>query len=166
MTTTTTTDRIEKQVQLRATRERVWQALTRSAEFGRWFGMRVEGEFAANTTVQARIVPTEVDPEIAAKQKGYADMSFELFIERVEPMSVFSFRWQPYAAAPGDAVPPVTTLVTFELADAEGGTLLTVSESGFDRIPIERRAKAFADNEGGWEMQTTLIAKYLARADH
>ena len=54
------------------------------------------------------------------------------------------------------------TLVTFELAEAAGGTMLTVTESGFDRIPLERRAKAFAANEQGWSAQLKLIEKYLA----
>jgi uncharacterized protein YndB with AHSA1/START domain len=161
---TTVTDRIEKSVHLRAPRERVWRALSRSSEFGRWFGMDVDGEFAPNTTVTARIVPTTVDAEIAATQKPYEGMPVELFVERVEPMHALSFRWHPYPPESADETVR-TTLVVFELEDADGGTLLTVSESGFDRIPIARRAKAFADNEGGWEAQTKLIAKYLEHAD-
>lgn len=158
------TDRIEKRVHLRAPRERVWRALSRSAEFGRWFGMEVDGEFTPNTTVKARMVPTMMDAEVAAAQKPYEGMPVELLIERVEPMRALSFRWHPYPPeSPDEAVP--TTLVVFELEETDGGTLLTVSESGFDRIPIERRAKAFAENEDGWEMQTKLIAKYLEHAD-
>jgi uncharacterized protein YndB with AHSA1/START domain len=158
------TDRIEKRVHLRAPRERVWHALSRSAEFGRWFGMEVDGEFSPNTTVKARMVPTAVDAEVAAAQKPYEGMPVELFVERVEPMRALSFRWHPYPPESADEAVP-TTLVLFELEEADGGgTLLTVSESGFDRIPIERRAKAFAENEGGWEMQTKLIAKYLEHA--
>ena len=57
-----------------------------------------------------------------------------------------------------------TTLVAFELEEASGGTMLTVTESGFDRIPLERRAKAFAANEGGWTAQVKMIEKYLALA--
>jgi hypothetical protein len=54
-----------------------------------------------------------------------------------------------------------STLVAFELEEVPGGTRLTITESGFDALPLERRAKAFAENEGGWEAQLTLIAKYL-----
>ncbi len=160
-----TTDRIEKKVHLRASRERVWRALSRAAEFGTWFGMQMESEFAPGATVKGRMVPTGVDAEVAAQQKAFEGMPFELFIESVEPMKVFSFRWHPYPPEPGDSTPAPTTLVMFELEDAEGGTLLTVSESGFDSIPLERRAQAFANNEGGWEIQTQLIAKYLAHAN-
>ena len=42
--------------------------------------------------------------------------------------------------------------------------MLTVTESGFDRIPLERRAKAFAANEQGWAKQLKLIGNYLALA--
>jgi hypothetical protein len=57
------------------------------------------------------------------------------------------------------------TLIEFELTDVPGGILLTISESGFDQIPLARRAKAFKANEGGWEIQTRLIEKYLAKAE-
>lgn len=158
------TDRIEKRVLLRANRERVWQALSRSEEFGTWFGMQLTGEFLPNTTVSGRMVPTRVDPEVAARQKPFEGKPVELFIERVEPMRLISFRWHPYPVEEGDTSGVPTTLVVFELEDADGGTLLRLSESGFDQIPIERRAQAFTDNEGGWEIQTQLIGKYLAHA--
>ena len=161
---TSSTDRIEKQVVLSATRERVWRALTRSAEFGTWFGMQLDGDFLPNTTVTGRMVPTQVDPDVAEKQKPFAGMPVELFIERVEPMRLFSFRWHPYPPDDGDSSKVPTTLVTFELEDAEGGTLLRLSESGFDQIPIERRAEAFSGNEEGWQIQTRLIAQYLEHA--
>ncbi|HEY6723135.1 MAG TPA: SRPBCC family protein [Polyangiaceae bacterium] len=158
---TSSTDRIEKQVLLRASRQRVWRALTQSAEFGTWFGMQLEGDFLPNTTVSGRMVPTRVDPDVAAQQRPFEGMPVELFIERVEPMRLFSFRWHPYPVE-GDTSQVPTTLVTFELDEAEGGTLLRLSESGFDQIPIERRAEAFSGNEEGWEIQTRLIGKYLA----
>jgi len=157
-------DRIEKQVLLRAPLERVWRAVSRSSEFGAWFGMQLEGDFLPHTTVTGRMAPTQVDPEVAAKQQPFEGMPVELFIERVEPMSLLAFRWHPYPPDDGDTAKLPTTLVTFELAPAAGGTLLRLSESGFDQIPVERRARAFTENEGGWEIQTQLIGKYLAHA--
>jgi uncharacterized protein YndB with AHSA1/START domain len=157
-------DRIEKKVRLKAPRERVWRAISQSAEFGKWFGMRIEGQFAPNTTLSARMVPTEVDPAVAVTQQPFNGMRLELYVERVEPMNVLSFRWHPYPIELAESANTPTTLVVFELADAEGGTLLTVSESGFDQIPLDKRAKAFADNEQGWEIQTRLIGKYLEHA--
>lgn len=155
------TDRIEKQVELRAPRERVWRALTDSRAFGTWFGMTLEGEFRPHSKISGAIVPTQVDAEVAAAQAPYVGMACDLWVERIEPMHTFSFRWHPGASP--DAANGPTTLVEFTLQPTAQGTLLRIVESGFDAIPIERRAKAFADNEGGWSMQLQLIAKYLQR---
>jgi uncharacterized protein YndB with AHSA1/START domain len=161
----TNTDRIEKKVLLRAPRERVWRAISDSRQFGSWFGVEFDGPFVAGTPIIGKIVPTTVDAEVAARQKPYEGVRFEFSVDRVEPMRLFSFRWHPYAMEPGvDYSKEPTTLVAFELEEAPDGILLTVTESGFDRIPLERRAKAFAANEGGWTAQTKLIAKYLALA--
>jgi len=167
METKTTPDKIEKKIVLRATRTRVWQAISNSSEFGTWFGMKIDGPFVAGKTIRGTITPTKVDPAIAKMQEPFDGTPFELEIETIEPESVFAFRWHPNAVEPKDYSKEPKTLVTFTLADAsdgEGvGVLLTVTESGFDKIPLERRAKAFADNEGGWEAQTKLIEKYLAQ---
>ena len=160
---TSTTDRIEKQVLLRAPRERVWRAVSDAEQFGTWFGVRFDGPFVSGAHLSGRITPTKVDAEIAKAQEPHAGKSFEWTIERIEPMRLISFRWHPFAIDPDvDYSQEPTTLVTFELEDSAEGTKLTISESGFDRIPLERRLKAFAGNEQGWEAQLRLIAKYLA----
>lgn len=159
-----TTDRIEKQILLRAPRERVWHAIADSTQFGKWFGVSVQGPFVQGQRVSGRIVPTSVDPEVAKMQEPWTGMACDFYIERVEPMSRLSFRWHPGGEEVSpDAPQDQMTTVTFELKDEPGGVLLTITETGFDRVPLERRAKAFADNEGGWEMQTRLIEKYLAQ---
>ena len=95
-------------------------------------------------------------------QKPYEGKAFDLEIVKVEPERIFSFRWHPYAVEPGvDFSKEPTTLIVFELHDAEGGVLLTVTESGFDQIPLERRAKAFKANDGGWAKQMELINAYV-----
>jgi uncharacterized protein YndB with AHSA1/START domain len=163
--TVAVTDRIEKSVLLNAPRARVWNALTDSKEFGQWFGVRFEGPFVAGSPVRGAIAPTTVDPEVAKLQQPYAGMTFEITIDRIEPQRLFSFRWHPYAIEPGvDYSKEPTTLIVFTLEEKPDGVLLTVTESGFDRIPLERRAKAFEANEGGWAKQMTLIKKYLERS--
>jgi len=155
-------DRIEKKITLRAPVERVWRAISDAQAFGTWFGVEFDGPFVAGARMKGRIVPTKVDPEVAKLQEPHTGKSFEFTIDRIEPERLFSFRWHPFAIDPAvDYSKEPATLVVFELRAAEGGTLLTVTESGFDRIPLERRAKAFAANEGGWEHQTRLIEKYL-----
>jgi uncharacterized protein YndB with AHSA1/START domain len=159
------TDRIEKTVLLRAPRDRVWRAISDAKEFGTWFGVAFDGPFVAGKRLTGRIVPTRVDAEVGKAQEPHAGKAFELSIDRIEPMSLFSFRWHPFAVDPGvDYSIEPATLVTFELEEAPGGTRLTITESGFDRIPLERRAKAFASNEQGWTAQAKLIEKYLAAA--
>ena len=161
----TNTDRIEKKVLLRAPRERVWRAISDSRQFGAWFGVEFDGPFVAGTPIVGKLVPTTVDAEVAARQKQYEGHRFEFLVDRIEPMRLFSFRWHPFAMETGvDYSKEPTTLVAFELEEASGGTLLTVTESGFDRIPLERRAKAFEANEGGWTAQMNLIEKYLVPA--
>lgn len=157
------TDRIEKRVLLKAPQERVWQAISDYRQFGIWFGVSFEGPFVAGAPLHGRITLTTVDPEVAKLQKPYENLAFDIRVERVEPIHHFSFRWHPHAHDPGvDYSKEKMTLVVFELAAAPGGTLLTITESGFDRIPLARRAAAFAANDGGWTHQCKLIEKYLA----
>ncbi|HMG53768.1 MAG TPA: SRPBCC family protein [Kofleriaceae bacterium] len=159
------TDRIEKKVLLRAPRERVWRAISDAKQFGTWFGVEFDGPFVAGQRITGKMTPTKVDPEVARMQEPYAGMAFDYTVDRIEPMTLFSFRWHPFAIDPKvDYSKEPATLVVFELEEVTGGTQLTITESGFDRIPLERRAKAFAANEGGWQKQTELLAKYLEGA--
>jgi uncharacterized protein YndB with AHSA1/START domain len=146
------TDRIEKTVFLRAPRSRVWRAIATPEEFGAWFGVNLEGAFAPGKPVSGRITI-----------KGYENVPMEITIDRVEPERLFSYRWHPYAIDPKvDYSAEPMTLVEFRLEDAPGGTQLTVTESGFDRIPAARRAEAFRMNEGGWASQLRNIERHVA----
>jgi uncharacterized protein YndB with AHSA1/START domain len=161
----TDTDRIEKKILLRAPLKRVWRAVSDAREFGSWFGVEFDGAFAPGAYITGKIVPTKADADVAKTQKPYEGMAFDFTVDRIEPERLFSFRWHPFAVDPSvDYSSEPTTLVVFELEEVAGGTLLTVTESGFDRIPLARRAKAFTMNEEGWTAQTKLIEKYLAHA--
>ena len=155
------TDKIEKIAILKAPLAKVWNAISDSKAFGTWFGMIIDGPFVEGQAVSGAIAKTQVDDEIAKHQEPYVGMRCDLKIERIVPLKVFAFRWHP-GADPDVRPDAPTTLVTFELEDVAGGTRLTITESGFEALPPDRRAKAFADNEGGWEAQLGLIAKYLA----
>jgi uncharacterized protein YndB with AHSA1/START domain len=153
MTTALSTDRIEKNVVLKASRSRVWRALANPQEFGAWFGVKLPGEsFAAGVRVRGQItVP------------GYEHVVMDITVERVDPEQLFSYRWHPYAVEPGvDYSSEPTTLVEFRLDEVAAGTHLTVVESGFDRIPLARRALAFRMNEGGWAEQIKNIERHVA----
>jgi uncharacterized protein YndB with AHSA1/START domain len=156
-------DRIEKKILLRAPRARVWRALADSAEFGHWFGVKFDGPFAPGAAMRGVIVGTAVDADVCRAQKDHEGKPFEIAIEQMDPERLFSFRWHPHAVDPGvDYSAEPTTLVAFALEEVAEGIMLTVTESGFDRIPLARRAKAFAANEGGWSMMVKVIGEYLA----
>lgn len=147
-----TTDRIEKKIVLRAPRSRVWHAIADAEQFGAWFGARLEGEFAPGARVEGRIT-----------SPGYEHVTMEMTVERVDPERLFSYRWHPYAVEPGvDYSNEPTTLVEFRLDEVAGGTELTVVESGFDRIPVSRRADALRMNDAGWAEQIKSIERYVA----
>jgi len=146
------TDRIEKTIVLRAPRAGVWRALARADEFGAWFGVALEGAFAPGARLTGRITTP-----------GHERLTMEIAVERVEPERLLSYRWHPYAVEPGvDYTHEPTTLVEFHLADVADGTQLTVVESGFDGIPLARRATALRMNEQGWAEQLTHIAHHVA----
>jgi uncharacterized protein YndB with AHSA1/START domain len=150
------TDRIEKQVLLRAPVARVWRALTDAQEFAGWFGMElaVKGAFTPGLRVPCR-----------ATHPGYEHVRFDITIERMESQRLFSWRWHPHAGDMSkDYSSEPTTLVEFTLREAEGGTLLTVIESGFDGIPLSRRMEAWRGNENGWTIQMQAIERHLAGA--
>jgi uncharacterized protein YndB with AHSA1/START domain len=158
-------DRIEKKIVLRAPRKRVWRALSDSTEFGYWFGMKFDGPFKAGTVVRGVISGSKVNAEVAKAQKAHEDLAFEISIEKMEPERLFSLRWHPYAVEPGvDYSAEPTTLVEFILEETAEGVLLTVTESGFEGIPVARRAKAFTANEGGWGIMVKVIEEYLVLA--
>jgi uncharacterized protein YndB with AHSA1/START domain len=156
------TDRIEKKILLRAPKHRVWRALSDSTEFGTWFGVKFDGPFVPGASMRGVIVTTSVDPEVAKAQTPYKGMPFDITIEQMEPERLFSFRWHPYSHDPSvDYSAEPTTLVVFSLEEVADGVMLTVTESGFDRIPLARRAKAFNANEGGWSIMVKVIEKYV-----
>lgn len=147
----TSTNRIEKRVTLPAPRSRVWRAISTVEEFGAWFGVKLEGAFAEGAAVRGKLTI-----------KGYEHVMLEVLVERIQPERFFSYRWHPYAVDPKvDYSAEPTTLVEFRLDEAEGGTELTIIESGFDRIPASRRAEAFRMNEAGWTGQAKNLERYV-----
>ena len=151
---TTQTDRIEKQIVLKAPVERVWRALTDTAEFGNWFRVGLGGgKFVPGQTISGPVL-----------YPGYEHLTWTVTVERMEPYRLFAWRWHPYAIESNkDYSHEPTTLVVFELSEVPGGTLVKVTESGFDRIPLERRATAFRANSEGWSIQMGNIEKHVSK---
>jgi len=151
---TKNTDRIEEKILLRVPLARVWNALTDAGEFGAWFGVKLAGAFAPGAAVKGTITVKECE-----------GTQFELVVDRIEPQRLFSWRWHPYAMDPDvDYSAETPTLVVCELEEIGGGTVLTLVESGFDKLPAARREEARREHEEGWAMQMKSIERYLAKA--
>lgn len=147
-------DRIEKRIELKAPVSRVWRALTDHTEFGNWFGAKLEGPFAVGKTCRGRIT-----------NPGYEHLVLEMLVDRIEPERLFAYRWHPHAADPkADYSKEPMTTVEFKLEKRGGGTLLLLTESGFDALPEERRALAFRSNDGGWTEELANIERYVRQA--
>lgn len=145
------TDRIERQVELNAPPSRVWRALTDHREFGAWFRVNLESPFVPGQTTRGRIT-----------YPGYEHVMMEVVVQKMEPERLFSFHWHPYAVDPKvDYSNETPTLVEFRLTRTATGTLLEVTESGFDAIPLGRRDEAFRMNSGGWTEQVRNIETYV-----
>jgi uncharacterized protein YndB with AHSA1/START domain len=151
----TSTDRIERKVLIKATRARVWRAVADAAEFGSWFGVDFKGKtFVAGKSVQGKIT-----------YPGYEHLTMEVLIDQVVPERLLSWRWHPAAIDPAvDYSQEPTTLVVFELEEVEGGVMLSVVESGLDKIPLERRAMVLRMNSSGWDAQMENVKKHVAKA--
>ncbi|HWK09184.1 MAG TPA: SRPBCC family protein [Vicinamibacterales bacterium] len=168
-------DRITKEVILRAPVSRVWRAITDYEEFGRWFGVKLDRPFAPGETVMGSFDNTIDERQIADYQRtlGVEPSGIKMpvgptvfcTVERIEPERYFSFRWIPYGIdAECDPAQEPTTLVEFRLEPIPEGTRLVIVESGFDRVPPHRRERAFRMNEGGWRAQIDNIERYVERA--
>jgi uncharacterized protein YndB with AHSA1/START domain len=143
------TDRIQKVTTLRAPRSKVWRALTDPAQFSEWFGVQLTDPFLPGARVRGPVT-----------SPGWEHLTMDITIDRVEPERLFSWRWQPGSEPDTDPAAP-TTLVLFELEEVPEGTRLTVTETGFDRIPAGRRSKAYRENDEGWAGQFKSLQKYL-----
>lgn len=146
------TDRIERRIVINAPRPRVWRALSNAEEFGGWFGVDLKGKaFVPGQRVQGTFII-----------EGHEHCLFDIVVERVEPEQLLSYRWHPYSMDPKiDYEKEPRTVVTFTLKDAGKGTLLTVVESGFDKVPPARRLDAFRMNSQGWQFQLDNIQRYV-----
>lgn len=146
-------DRIEKRMELKAPVARVWRALTDYREFGQWFRVKLDGPFVAGQVSRGHVT-----------YPGYEHLKWEAVVQKMEPERLFSFTWHPYAIDPNaDYSQETPTLVEFRLEKSAGGTLLLLTESGFNKLPKERRLEAFRRNDGGWTMQMKNIEEHVTQ---
>ena len=146
------TDRIEKQIELKAPVARVWRAITDHQQFGEWFKVKIDGPFVPGEVSRGHIT-----------HPGYEHIQWDAVVKEMQPETYFAYTWHPYANDPKvDYSTEPRTLVEFHLEPISTGTLLRITESGFDKLPAHRRAEAFKMNDGGWAGQIKNIANYVA----
>jgi uncharacterized protein YndB with AHSA1/START domain len=146
-------NRIEKRIELNASVARVWKALTDYREFGEWFRVRIDGPFKTGEVSRGHVT-----------YPGYEHLKWEVTIKAIEPERYFAFTWHPYAVDPKvDYSEEQPTLVEFMLDPTANGALFTVTESGFDTIPLARAIEAFRMNDTGWEIQMKNIEAYVTK---
>ena len=146
-------DRIEKRIELKAPVSRVWSALTEYRQFGEWFRVKLEGPFVPGETARGQIT-----------HPGYEHVQWQAVVKSMEPERLFSFTWHPYGIDPKvDYSKETPTLVEFRLEATPTGTLLVLTESGFDKVPADRRLEAFRMNDGGWTQQMKNIEAYVSK---
>lgn len=146
-------DRIEKCIELKASVSRVWRALTDYREFGEWFRVKLDGPFVPGQVSRGHIT-----------YPGYEHLKWEAVVQTMEPERLFSFTWHPYAMDPKiDYSKETPTLVEFRLEKTTSGTLLLLTESGFDKIPSHRNLEALRRNDGGWTEQMKNIESHVAQ---
>lgn len=147
-------DRVEKSIELRAPRSRVWRAISNGKEFGTWFGLGTPLELVGDFVPGAHIVGRwTVD--------GRAVDEHFCTIEKVEPERLLTFWWVPYELSPGeDHAKHPTTHVELRLEDVPHGTRLTVVESGFAKLPADKQYKR-DENAEGWAIQVHAIGAHV-----
>jgi uncharacterized protein YndB with AHSA1/START domain len=151
-------DLIEKRIELKVPVSRVWRALTDYREFGEWFRVKLEGPFGQGQVSRGVIT-----------YPGYEYLKWEATVQQMKPEKLFSFTWghvksfdkETYT---GDYSGAPTTLVEFRLEPTKDGTLLTVTESGFDKLPADFREEAFRRNDGGWSEQMNNIESHVSKS--
>jgi uncharacterized protein YndB with AHSA1/START domain len=136
-------DRIERTVRIDRPLERVWAAITTAEGLGTWFGNSAEIDLRVGGT--AKLTWTSGD-------------AAELRIERVEPQTVFGYTWGIYGLPEQD---PRRTYVEFTLTPDDGGTTVTVVESGFGQLEPDAHSKAFNGNTKGWASELDELVAYL-----
>jgi uncharacterized protein YndB with AHSA1/START domain len=146
-------NRIEKSIELKAPVSRVWRAITDYREFGEWFLVQLETPFQPGQPSHGQIT-----------YPGLEFVKFKAVVQQIEPEHTFSFTWHPYAVDPSiDYSTETPTLVEFTLAPNATGTLLRVTESGFENLPEPRRSEALRMDDSGWTVQMHHIEAYVAK---
>lgn len=142
-------DRIEREIEIAALPERVWQIITQAEHLGKWFGESADIDLRPGGAITLR-------------WEKYG--SVYGIVEKIERPRYFSFRWVP--AAPGERpTDGNTTLVEFTLTPEGARTRLQVVETGFESVSASEseRAETFESHSEGWVRELGELREYAER---
>ena len=139
-------DRIERTVEIAHPPAKVWEALTTAGGLAAWFG--------DEATIDLR-------PGGSAHMTWKHGHTAEMRVERVEEPSVFGYTWHIYGLPEDD---PRRTYVEFTLEPVDGGTRLTVVETGFAQLSPDAHSQAYDGNASGWASELGELVSYLDAA--
>lgn len=141
-------DRIEQQIIINASVDRVWELVTRP------------GWWVPSTTED----PVDHTPGHRTTRTSEKWGSYVVEVVKVEPQTYAAFRWA--SAFPGEDLDANnTTLVEFFVAPADDGVEVKLVETGFAGLKLtdEGRASAWSDNTNGWH---EMLADLKSRSEH
>lgn len=154
-TTTAELTQIKRSVFINAPKSRVWRAITSAREFSIWFGAAFDGEFRPGTRLSM----------VSTHPGECQGVPFFINVEHIDQENSFAWTWDPGVPDPTiDLKTQPKTQVEFTLTEQDGGTLVTVIETGFDKFTLDRRAKLFSENSRGWDFQLKSLESYVSQA--
>jgi len=143
-------DIIQREIVVKAPKQRVYTAITDPKQIIAWFPDSVEGSL-------------EVGERPLFTFEGHGTV--QLYVVDAKPYDYFAYRWIPGAGSEdfrGDVRTVPNTLVEFRIEEISEGTKVTLTESGFSSLPSDVAEQKFKDNSGGWEYMMDRLEKVLA----
>lgn len=144
-------DRIEREVLVDASLERVWSLMTEPEHLGSWF---------ADAGAEIDLRP---GGDLTLRWAKYGAVRGR--VERVEEPHAFAFRWETGGTGGDELTPENSTRVEFSLSGSGDGTLVRVVETGFESLALddEKRHARFADNTEGWRQELGHLVEHSAK---
>jgi uncharacterized protein YndB with AHSA1/START domain len=137
---------VERSIWIAAPRERAWRAVTEPEQLDQWYATYYRWEIPAlqvGTTIKFYNKDDDTDIQLAT-------------IEVVDPPRQFTLRWQP-----NQQYPATTLITTFLLEEENGGTRVTISESGYESLPDDERQQWLDATGAGYTMSMENLKAHL-----
>ncbi len=143
--------KIERRVEINAPIAKVWEVIIDHKKFGEWFRCKLDQPFKEGEVSTGMMT-----------FPGAEHVKWNAKVIKIESERCLEFSWPPYIEDETVDLSNEPWLnCRFELESIPGGTLLTITESGFDKLSPVIRDDARRGNEQGWEIQAGHILEYV-----